>query len=286
MNDPLARTSEWDNQQQKMVLKTPISRNGQQQEGTLAGEISQTKTFQALTNGLEVTTKLESDNSDQITELWLTIPLYEGGREGDFWILPDMFQVDYFSNGEWIGLEENITNADHVRIGHDWGLGIYYTYLTFSKEMRLRLIPADQELDWQRIHLLQIDLHGNPGNIISFPSDIEFSYSITTSSDVGENQPTSNEDNSSPEGGFSLHQNFPNPFREATTLEYEIPSSSHVEINVYDLNGRLIETLVNSTLPSGNYNLTWNATGKQSGLYVVRMRTEHGNKFKYMTLLN
>ena len=285
---PLARTSTWDGAEQRMTLKTPIpTGRGQEVEGTLtSGGTTHTKIFQGLTNGLEVITRLENNSSDEIKELWMTIPVYEGGREGDHWILPDKFQVDYFSNGEWIGLDENIKNADHVRIGHDWGRGIYYTYLTFSKEMRLRLIPADQELDWEIIHLLQIDLHGNPGNIISFPSDIEFSYSITTSSDVGENQPTSNEGNSSPEGGFSLHQNFPNPFREATTLEYEIPSSSHVEINVYDLNGRLIETLVNSTLPSGNYNLTWDATGKRSGLYVVRMRTEHGNKFKYMTLLN
>ncbi len=71
---------------------------------------------------------------------------------------------------------------------------------------------------------------------------------------------------------FKLHQNFPNPFNPITTIDYEIPQQTHVLISVYDLQGRLVETLVNRNKPAGYHSIKWDASQVSSGLYVYRIK--------------
>ncbi|MFA4907014.1 MAG: LamG-like jellyroll fold domain-containing protein [archaeon] len=70
---------------------------------------------------------------------------------------------------------------------------------------------------------------------------------------------------------FTLHQNYPNPFNPTTNIEYAIPKRSAVRIEVIDLNGRLIETLVNRTQEPGKYQITWNASRFPSGVYFYKI---------------
>ena len=57
---------------------------------------------------------------------------------------------------------------------------------------------------------------------------------------------------------FTLHQNYPNPFNPSTSIEYEIPKSGSVEISIYDLKGRLINTLVQENQKQGKHQVFWN----------------------------
>ena len=50
---------------------------------------------------------------------------------------------------------------------------------------------------------------------------------------------------------FALHQNYPNPFNPITTLRYDLPENSYVNVTIYDMLGREIRTLVNSTQDAG-----------------------------------
>ncbi|MDP8237984.1 MAG: T9SS type A sorting domain-containing protein [Candidatus Hatepunaea meridiana] len=75
---------------------------------------------------------------------------------------------------------------------------------------------------------------------------------------------------------FALYDAYPNPFNSVTTLQYDIRQSTNLQLSVYDLNGRLVETLYNGNIKSGSYSLTWNAGRLPSGLYLVRMKTEEG----------
>jgi len=77
-----------------------------------------------------------------------------------------------------------------------------------------------------------------------------------------------------PEGlpvNITLLQNYPNPFNPSTRISFTIPHSSHVIVRVYDLLGREVATLVNEPIKPGTYDITWNAEGMPSGVYLYRM---------------
>ena len=75
---------------------------------------------------------------------------------------------------------------------------------------------------------------------------------------------------------YALHQNFPNPFKAATTILYELPLKSRVHIMVTDMEGRLVATLVNEEKEAGYYRVAWNARGTSNnrlaaGTYLTRI---------------
>jgi len=69
---------------------------------------------------------------------------------------------------------------------------------------------------------------------------------------------------------FTLHRNYPNPFNPATTFKYSLPIQQLVNLSLYDLNGRLIETLINSEKPAGTHQIKWDASAYGSGIYLYR----------------
>ena len=76
---------------------------------------------------------------------------------------------------------------------------------------------------------------------------------------------------------FYLAQNYPNPFNPNTSIGYELQVSGAVLLEVYDINGKKIKTLVNTKQPSGEYEVSFNATGLSSGIYFYSLFID-GNK--------
>jgi len=72
---------------------------------------------------------------------------------------------------------------------------------------------------------------------------------------------------------FCLLPNYPNPFNVATTIRYEIPETSPVILSIYDINGRLVEMLENTTRQPGKYSVIWNASNVSSGVYLYRIQS-------------
>jgi photosystem II stability/assembly factor-like uncharacterized protein len=70
---------------------------------------------------------------------------------------------------------------------------------------------------------------------------------------------------------FSLEQNYPNPFNPRTTIEFSIPVAEYVTLNVYDLQGRKVATLISSGLPAGTYRIPLNVNNLSAGVYMYRM---------------
>jgi len=73
---------------------------------------------------------------------------------------------------------------------------------------------------------------------------------------------------------FSLAQNFPNPFNPTTMISYQLPKSTFVNLSIYNVNGQLIETLVNKQQQAGYYSVSWNASRFCSGVYIYKIETE------------
>ncbi len=84
---------------------------------------------------------------------------------------------------------------------------------------------------------------------------------------------------------FSLMQNFPNPFNPATTIEFNIPRSGHVLLQIFDVAGRNVETLLNQTMNGGVYNIVWNASKYPSGMYYYRLQSGFFTETKKMSLI-
>jgi len=78
-------------------------------------------------------------------------------------------------------------------------------------------------------------------------------------------------------GKFALYPNYPNPFNPATTIRYELPKVSKVQLVIYDIYGREVVTLVNKTMSAGPHFVRWKGTdgyGRDlaSGVYICRFR--------------
>ena len=70
---------------------------------------------------------------------------------------------------------------------------------------------------------------------------------------------------------FSIHSIYPNPFNPITNITYGIPEYTNVQIIVYDLSGKQVETLMNGFQTPGYHSVNWNADNLPSGVYLIRM---------------
>jgi len=70
---------------------------------------------------------------------------------------------------------------------------------------------------------------------------------------------------------FRVEQNYPNPFNPTTQITFTVPEKALVRVKVFDILGREVATLVNTTLNSGEYTIPWNAAGLTSGVYFFRV---------------
>ncbi|MEX1138329.1 MAG: T9SS type A sorting domain-containing protein [Bacteroidota bacterium] len=68
--------------------------------------------------------------------------------------------------------------------------------------------------------------------------------------------------------------NYPNPFNPSTRISYQLPEVAHVVLELYDITGRRIAELLNSEMPPGYHSVTWDGTGKASGVYLYRFTAQ------------
>ena len=84
---------------------------------------------------------------------------------------------------------------------------------------------------------------------------------------------------------YSLHQNYPNPFNPTTTIKYDLPNDGLVQLEVYDILGRRITTLVNEYKSAGSYEHQFDASQLASGVYVYKLQAGDFVSSKKMILL-
>ncbi len=89
---------------------------------------------------------------------------------------------------------------------------------------------------------------------------------------------------------FALHQNFPNPFNPSTTIQYSVPRAGDVEINIFDIQGRLVRALVKSNQQAGIHFIVWDSRGNSghlvaSGVYLCQVLFDGSALVKKLVLL-
>ena len=89
---------------------------------------------------------------------------------------------------------------------------------------------------------------------------------------------------------FRLLQNYPNPFNPITTVRYELPEDSFVDVTVYDMLGNVVNNLINTNQSSGYKSIQWDATNNQgepvsAGVYLYKIQAGDFIDTKKMILL-
>ena len=90
---------------------------------------------------------------------------------------------------------------------------------------------------------------------------------------------------------YTLNQNYPNPFNPNTMIQFSVGKDEFISLNIFDINGRLIKSLINNTYyVSGSHKITWDGksqTGSQapSGMYIYKLISNNQTISKKMLLM-
>jgi hypothetical protein len=119
---------------------------------------------------------------------------------------------------------------------------------------------------------------GNPGGDLSYEVKQHFASLLFSPA-------TGIDDQAAIPDVYFLSENYPNPFNPKTLFKYGIPEAAHVTIEVYDVLGRRVETLINKEQEAGYHQVTFDGDGYSSGMYFFKMAAGDYNETKKMTLI-
>jgi hypothetical protein len=93
------------------------------------------------------------------------------------------------------------------------------------------------------------------------------------------------EDNDNRPLSFSLNQNYPNPFNARTVISFNLKIDGPVSVEIFDITGAKVTTLVDGTLTAGQHDITWDASDVASGVYYYRLNADGNSLTKQAVLI-
>jgi glucose/arabinose dehydrogenase len=171
---------------------------------------------------------------------------------------------------EWEAVDEALWYSVQVSEGQDFDV------ITASADSLILLQFSPTDLSGQTTYFWRVRTLNLAG-----PGDWSEIWNFTTRT----NTSTGTNYNELP-ADFELEQNFPNPFNPSTTIRIGIPAGGGAaRLEVFDLLGRKVATLVDQTLPAGWQTVTFNAGKLNSGVYIYRLETAGQTTVKKMMLV-
>ena len=225
--------------------------------------------------------KIHSSNTEipleQLTEEvgYLRL-LGSNNSNSDKLILTSFSESDYMSNFWVYELETgHLSYIDSIQ-------GEYPTTQTWSSDNSK--VAIGSQLSWLESYT-EIQIYDFIDNsIISLPDSAEPLFWLG-----GQELGIKNNLNVMPSNYF-LSQNFPNPFNPVTTLRYELPEDSFIDVTIYDMLGNVVNNLVNANQSPGYKTVQWNATNNKgepvsAGVYLYKIQAGDFVHTKKMILL-
>ena len=84
---------------------------------------------------------------------------------------------------------------------------------------------------------------------------------------------------------LTLCQNFPNPFNPETSIRFTLPEKQRIRLTVYNMEGQIIERLVDGEREAGEHQILWNGSGQAAGMYFFELLAGGGRLVKKMQLI-
>lgn len=219
-------------------------------------------------------------------------------EENSKWFGGTKFLSKFDNNGNWtiynypIGthwpMASILENKNEI-----WFSLFFGGFYKFENGTWTHIYPTEPDLSDQNSHACYKDKNGNIW--IGYNNGYVAIYNENGIVNVESNNPSIVENN------FILEQNYPNPFNPVTTIKYSIPSNVKseisngvipsgvegfkVQIKIYDILGREIQTLVNKQQKPGNYEIQWDASNYPSGIYLYKLTAGNFSEMKKMILL-
>jgi len=180
-------------------LSPTTEQSGEQTGSEIQGSFEVENTFAVQPNGLKVTHTLASNQADQVTELWASLPVYlrhsNPLRVGDeYHSNIDDTTIEYYDGTNWRAMPEDtdgdgvpeMVTTDALRLGRDYedGVGPRYGYVSFPNSQDVRLSVSTYYDPYQSmtgVRTVHVDLHGNPGTAKTLPASKGVSYTLQTS---------------------------------------------------------------------------------------------------------
>ena len=190
-------------------------------------------------------------------------------------------EIDYYSQIQPI-FDQNCTNCH----GYSGGLSLHsYDQLMSGGNSGDVIIPGDyvNSLLWQEVNSGDMP----PGEDLT-SSQIELIENWISQGAL-EEVLDMDVTNYFPES-YALYQNYPNPFNPSTYIRYTIKNLENIKIDIFDLNGNHITSLINKILSPGDYLISWDSTDQNgfkvsSGIYIYKLHSNTLNASKKMVLL-
>ncbi|MFH1236766.1 MAG: T9SS type A sorting domain-containing protein [Parcubacteria group bacterium] len=224
---------------------------------------------------------------------WM-MDLYDAGN-GEEWssVLMDL-RSDPDSSHFWLTLIPS--GSEDVRFGS--ASHTLLLTMTFRLQDTMQICidtcfwPPTSGIDWS---VPDIDTLGNcaytlrkipRSGVAGSPNNFKSCFNVRKPADVREIE-GSNENMPS---SFSLSQNYPNPFNPTTNFQFTLPKSSHVKIEIFNIVGQKVATIVDVDMKPGLYTADWNGRDENdktvsSGIYFYRMQAGDFSNMKKMVLV-
>jgi len=185
--------------------------------------------------------------------------------------------LDYPRGGELFNVGETVTIQWHVIIAHDqqnWDLffssdgGANWTSI-------LSDIPVEQtSYDWT-----VFDMQTDQGRIKIVMDNNGFDYEDSSADFVIQEVSTNLITEGAVTPHFQLKPNYPNPFNSSTVIRYSLTQKSPVDLQIFSLKGKSVNSLIRETQQVGNYQVRWNGLDNNgnpvaSGVYLLRLQAE------------
>lgn len=185
----------------------------------------------------------------------------------------------FFHGHDHVFAKEEIDNMIYQEcpqpsdISYGGGFGNYQNSETTvvinnSGHIRVSVSPEEVTVDYIRAYLPAAGTNGT----------LAYSYNI---------EPVTSVDNPHSQilDHFALNQNYPNPFNPTTTINYQLKIKSNVQLIIVDITGREVTTLVNKSQNPGEYSISFNASGLESGIYIYKLKVGSFEQSRKMVVL-
>ncbi len=185
---------------------------------------------------------------------------------------------DVYMTGEVVSPEWTMPGEEGSILleAHEEEENIYTTTMTIEEgEHEYKYFLVEDEATWD-----YGEWDGETNRLLSVAEDVTVEDTFGVEEEV-----TSSEREVETPSGITLEQNYPNPFNPATTIQYEIPTNTHVELTVYNAVGQEVETLVSGQVQAGSHEVRFDASDLSSGVYIYRLEAQNQVITRQMTFV-